>query len=328
MKIRLNFIFILSSAAILFLSGCSASDNPEINSADSNSSSVNSSNDSSVSSSMNSSGDSSSSSSMNSSSYSSVSSSANSSNYSSIASSASFSSSSSSSAGTSSSAASSSSKSSSGSSSSSSAAITLQLDFTYGTTLSGSGNNVYTIWIENSDRSFIQNLYICTKLTNGTLTGTVLPYWHVNVLGKSDTTEVDAVTGATLARQNFTVTKQLKDPAKRQFKIYFETDQSWEVNDWFLKDQPSIVYCASVDLDSGVTSYTLNPIGWTVYEYTNIYYDGASQNANFTGYATSVGALETEMRYITNLKSGSTFGAADTTRSATLTVGNITLTIK
>lgn len=203
----------------------------------------------------------------------------------------------------------------------------LTISFQYGTTpphTGGSGKNVYAIWIENSDRSFIQNLYICTRLTDGSLTGTALPYWKTKVYTDSDcdSTEVNAVTGATAALQDFTVIKSLKDLTKRQFTVYYETDQSYEPNDWFAKNQPAILYSAYIDIDDvSVTSYELTPAGWTADEATIV-----SGNIPFSGL--TFGTFITEMRYITNYKDGSGFGATDTARSATQAVEKITLTIE
>jgi len=162
--------------------------------------------------------------------------------------------------------------------------------------------NIYVIWMENESSSFIQNMFICKKLIYGGLTGTALPYWKVNKYPKSLTSEVDAVTSATVPNQNFTVSATLKDSNIKTFKLYFEIDHSFDQNDWF-SDQPALLYSADINLND--TIFELSPVGWTPNENTE------NQVPN-----TSNGKLESEMRYITNLKSGSTFGAIDSRSSA------------
>jgi hypothetical protein len=195
----------------------------------------------------------------------------------------------------------------------------LQINFQIGTLSPYNGvyyKNIYVAWIKNSSTSFIQNLGVCTKLRGSTLTGTVLPYWKTNIFPSSDTTELDAVTGATMANQDFSLAAQtLKDGSQRKFTVYFETDRSFEANDWFT-DQPALLYSADVDLDSGVTDYTLTPCGWTRNEH----------NGNVTGDdpATLIlGTLQTEIRYITEKKP---FGTADSASAANM-VKNISLKI-
>jgi hypothetical protein len=190
----------------------------------------------------------------------------------------------------------------------------ISVDFECGEALSPSDRpNVYVIWMENESSSFIQNLFICKKLIYGGLTGTALPYWKVNKYPKSVKSEVDAVTSATVPNQNFTVSATLKDNTIKSFKLYFEIDHSFDQNDWF-SDQPALLYSADINLNDSI--FELSPVGWTPNENTE------NQVPN-----TSNGKLESEMRYITNLKSGSTFGAVDS-RSSTKMVKRIGVRIE
>lgn len=194
--------------------------------------------------------------------------------------------------------------------------VTLTVSFQYGESLSPTAyKNIYVIWIENKDSLFLQNLFVCKKLMSGGLTGTVLPYWKLNKYQISLKSEVDAVTSATNANCDFSVKAKLKDNDIRKFTVYFETDRSYEPNDWFA-DQPALLYSAEIDLDNDKTEYELVPFGWTPNENTENIIPG-----------TPTGKVQKEMRYITNLKSGSSFGSADT-RSATRMVRNLTVKIE
>ena len=190
----------------------------------------------------------------------------------------------------------------------------VNVDFECGEALSPSSRpNIYVIWMENESTSFIQNMFICHKLIFGGVTGTALPYWKVNKYPKSSKSEVDAVTSATVPNQNFTVSATLKDSTIKNFKLYFEIDHSFDQNDWF-SDQPALLYSAEINLND--TLFELAPVGWTPNENTE------NQVPN-----TPMGKLESEMRYITNLKDGSSFGQADS-RSSTKMVKKIRVRIE
>lgn len=178
--------------------------------------------------------------------------------------------------------------------------ITFSFVFDFGT-YSGSYKNVYTIWAENSDEGFYYPIYICNRLQGigGALTGTALPYWKINKYPHMKDAEIDAVTGATQQNTNFTVSFNLPVDAPRQFTVYFETDVSYNPNDWFT-DQPAILYSSVVDMDNLQDNYSLSFKGWTANEKTAGVIPGAD-----------IGMLQAELRYITNLKDGSGFGAAD-----------------
>ncbi len=174
---------------------------------------------------------------------------------------------------------------------------------------------IYVIWIENSDTGFLQNIVISKKLIKGGLTGTALPYWKINRYPKSDTAEVDAVTGATRRFQDFSVSARLKNQGIRKFNIYCEVDRSFDANDWFT-NQPALLYTASVNLDKPVNEYELKLCGWTPNEITeNIIPD------------TPKGKLQRELRYIINFKNGNNFGDIDTDRQAANMIKRISLKI-
>jgi hypothetical protein len=192
----------------------------------------------------------------------------------------------------------------------------ITVNFEYGINLSPTAyKNIYVIWIEDTTSNFIQNISICQKLIVGGLTGTALPYWKVNKYPGSQMSEIDAVTSATKANTNFSVSAVLKDNTVRKFVLYFEVDRAYEPNDWF-SDQPALLYSVKIDLDDIKSEYELLPTGWTPNEIT--------QNVIPN---TPKGKLQTEMRYITNLKSGLSFGGADS-RTSTKMVNKITAVIE
>ena len=182
---------------------------------------------------------------------------------------------------------------------------TIVVNFEYGVDLSPiEYKDIYVIWIEDMASGFLQNINVCQKIITGGLTGTVLPYWKINKYPVSLGSEVDAVTSATIANSNFSLSAVLKDNSVRKFVLYFEIDRAFEPNDWF-SDQPALLYSANINLDESPSVYELLPAGWTPNEETQ----NIIQN-------TPMGKLQNEMRYITNLKTGSSFGAADS-QSAT-----------
>ena len=193
---------------------------------------------------------------------------------------------------------------------------TINVNFEYGVDLSPiEYKDIYVIWIEDMASGFLQNINVCQKIITGGLTGTVLPYWKINKYPVSSGSEVDAVTSATIANSNFSLSAVLKDNSVRKFVLYFEIDRAFEPNDWF-SDQPALLYSANINLDESPSVYELFPAGWTPNEETQ----NIIQN-------TPMGKLQYEMRYITNLKTGSSFGAADS-QSATKMVKKITATVE
>ena len=192
----------------------------------------------------------------------------------------------------------------------------ISVNFEYGVNLSPTEyRNIYVIWIEDNASGFIQNITVCQKLITGGLTGTVLPYWKMIKYPLSSRSEVDALSSATIANSNFSVSAILKDSTLRRFVLYFEIDRAYEPNDWFT-DQPALLYSANINLDESSDKFELLPAGWTPNEETQ----NIIQN-------TPMGKLQKEMRYITNHKSGTSFGAADS-RSATKMVKKITATVR
>jgi len=191
---------------------------------------------------------------------------------------------------------------------------TLTLRFEYGEDgTSPDWKNIYVIWMEAP--GFIQNMFVCQKLIKGGLTGTALPYWKVNKYPQSLKTEIDAVTSATIGNLDFTITKVIKDSTLKNVTVNFETDRSFDPNDWF-DNQPAILYSATINLDDTLSNYELLPVGWTPNEDTKNQVDN-----------TPMGQLQNEMRYITHFKNGSGFGNKDP-RGATKMVKKITVNVK
>jgi hypothetical protein len=206
-----------------------------------------------------------------------------------------------------------------------------KLEYTFGTyPASGADKNVYVIWAENSIENFYYPIYICNRLLGigGSLTYTALPYWRVNKYSKMKTTDVDAVTGATKAKQNFSVLFSMPESTPRTFTVYFETDASnyggTNSNDWFA-DQPALLYKADINLDNLQTQYTLVFIGWTSNEYT---VNNENTN-NKIAMDIAFNIFHSEISYITKHRDASStptsdvFGADDSNAQSTLYVGSI-----
>ena len=168
----------------------------------------------------------------------------------------------------------------------------ITLDYTKGSYTSS--KILYSIWLSDENKSFIQYAYICCRLRNkcSGLSGTGLSYWNKNFRNETTKqTEMDAVTGATVKNSDFTISFNIDNTTiPRKFWIYFEVDHSYNSNDWF-EDQPSIVYGVEIDLDNILSEYNLTILGWSGFEY-----------CNFKGNEVSptLGVLQEEIRYITH----------------------------
>lgn len=177
--------------------------------------------------------------------------------------------------------------------------------------------NVFVAWIENPSESFLQNIIVCEKLTNNSLSGDALPFWTLGRYPECQT-EADAMASATKARQDVTVDFTLDSNAPDTFTLYFETDRSSEYNDWFpvptggdnyVSDQPALLYKADIDLNTATDSWTLEFVGWTPNSDTPRIIPMTNGN------------LYTETRYITHHKSGTSFGTVDSVQQSSKMVG-------
>lgn len=202
----------------------------------------------------------------------------------------------------------------------------LALDFEYGEDGASTYRNIYVAWIEDLSGNVIQNLVVCDRLVGigGSLTNTALPFWKTKRYN-AEQVKLDAVTGATKAKQNFTVSANLKDITVDAFKVCFETDRSYDENDWFT-DQPALLYSATVDRNAPKHTYALQLESWTPNEGT------VSTLKDYLG-TISVGSTQTELRFITHskdTKSGSLppFGNPAPDRSSTCFVKSVTLRVE
>jgi hypothetical protein len=187
----------------------------------------------------------------------------------------------------------------------------INVTFEYGENSSPSAwKNIYVIWIEGKSASYIQNIFICQKLITGGLTGTALPYWKKNIYPDLSANDIDGVTSATIANTDFTASVTIEDSSIKEFTLFFEIDRSFDPNDWF-SDQPALLYSAEINLNDNIPEYELQPVGWTPNENTANIIDNTAE-----------GQLQSEMRYITHHKDGSSFGSPDT-NSATKMVKKI-----
>ncbi len=194
-------------------------------------------------------------------------------------------------------------------------------DFVFEQGAAGPYGNVYAAWIESG--SYLQNIVVCERVATEDLTGEVLPYWSMNkrqastdlsLATDSQGNYVDGITAASVFGSDFTKTFTLRDASVRQFRVYFEFDNSSVYNDWFyathasddypayyVEDQPAILYWADVDLDaSAATEFELTLHAWTPNADTPRILPASVTMVN----GTPVG----ETRYITHHKNGADFG--------------------
>ncbi len=100
-------------------------------------------------------------------------------------------------------------------------------------------------------------------------------FLHKLAQQSTNNTAIDAYTGATLT-DNFLLTSQSRNPLPERFRVRLEINQSFDFNDYYSSNrfpddpvysgngysaQPSLVFEAVIDLDSGQTYYPMNVIG-------------------------------------------------------------------
>ncbi len=195
----------------------------------------------------------------------------------------------------------------------------------------GDREKIYTIWISwiddndtsdvSDDLEVFENIYVCTHIRLQDLSGTALPYWQENI--RSQTDNVDAVSGSTIFDGDFTESRTLTD-LPEEFTVWFEIDHSRDGNDWF-SDQPAILYKVVVDQSIEDTVFDSEFIAWTPNEYTE--YGGAYNNIPDMNEAVGVGDIQYETRYITNQRTGDDFNEDLDDEPATDLVGDLYVTL-
>jgi len=153
------------------------------------------------------------------------------------------------------------------------------------------------VWITDTGNQYLQTLYVAESIAKGvfkhgeTSTGkwlpgpirrpAALPVWaHSRGVREDDglfvptlnTPVADAYTGAT-PLNDFVIYSNIEDTSLTAFYVYFEINQTWDWNDYWTNNkypddedyktscQPSLVYRAKVDRESGQDVYDLTVIG-------------------------------------------------------------------
>lgn len=156
-------------------------------------------------------------------------------------------------------------------------------------------------WVETLDGQYLQTLYVTRSVATGffgygELSETewqrdsgpayrpaALPYWfHRNSPNREiyvPTTEnpiPDTYSGAT-PKGSFLLKTHTDNELPRQFRLIMEINQTWDWNRYWTNSkypdnlnyktscQPALVYAVTIDLDSPVEEYYLNPIGHSHY---------------------------------------------------------------
>jgi len=156
----------------------------------------------------------------------------------------------------------------------------------------------FVFWIEDMNENYVQTLFVTKSFATGifghgpvndTLWGTepgvakrpaALPYWWYKCDKKSiesvvpapDNPFVDAYTGAT-PEGSFSLRIKTDKTGTGKFRLFMEINQSWDWNDYWTNNkypddyayksscQPSLIYSVTIDPESTVKEYYLNPIG-------------------------------------------------------------------
>ena len=172
--------------------------------------------------------------------------------------------------------------------------VAMELFFTSGEEFN---HPLMAVWLETVDGEYIQSLYVAESMAKGFFSygdkssgkwqpGVVrrpaaLPYWsHQRGVQEADglyipttTTPLpDAYSGAT-PKGDFTLNTRSDKPLNGKFRVVFEINQSWDWNEYWSNNkypddpeyktssQPSVVYAVTIDPNSDITEYFMNPIG-------------------------------------------------------------------
>jgi len=183
----------------------------------------------------------------------------------------------------------------------------------------------FVLWAEGMDGKYLQTLFI-TKAVGTSIyehgdpssghwePGEIrrpasLPYWaHKRGVKEKDGLYVpsienpmaDAYTGAT-PPGDFNLSARFDKNPPPKFRILFEINQTWDWNEFWTNNkypdddeyktscQPAVVYMATVDMNDGVSAYTMEAIGHSHY-------------AGRTGELfTDLGTLTTALEIVNNL---------------------------
>ncbi len=156
----------------------------------------------------------------------------------------------------------------------------------------------FVFWIEDMDENYLQTLFVTNSFATGifghaplndTLWGTepgvakrpaALPYWWHKcnkeaieiTVPSPEHPYVDAFTGET-PKGSFALKIKTGNIINPKFRLLMEINQPWDWNDYWTNNkfpddyayktscQPSLIYAVTIDPDSKVKEYYLNPIG-------------------------------------------------------------------
>ncbi len=163
------------------------------------------------------------------------------------------------------------------------------------------------IWLEDLNGNFIQTLFVTKYVATGiyghgelesgrwkpepgrAVRPATLPYWShkrgqhtgkIPDLPSPENPVPDAISGATPSADFILQTKS-DQVLPRRFRVLLEINQAWDSNrywtnnkypgdnDYLTSLQPALVYAVTIDLDSGMTEYHLNPVGHSHYSGKN-----------------------------------------------------------
>ena len=160
----------------------------------------------------------------------------------------------------------------------------------------------FVFWTEDMDENYLQTLFVTKSFATGifghgpindTLWGTkpgvakrpaALPYWWHKcnkeaieiTVPSPENPYVDAYTGET-PKGSFALKIKTDNIINKKFRLLMEINQPWDWNDFWTNNkfpedyayktscQPSLIYSVTIDPESNIKEYYLNPIGYGHY---------------------------------------------------------------
>lgn len=156
----------------------------------------------------------------------------------------------------------------------------------------------FAFWVEDMEGNYIETLFATKSIATGifphadggngtwenhqglSLRPSALPVWfhkrdqlneHGNFVPTPKTATPDAITGATPVN-NFHL-KTITKYSGKKFRLFMEINQAWDWNEYWSNNkfpndfayksscQPSLVYAVTIDPNSDMEAYYMNPVG-------------------------------------------------------------------
>ncbi len=158
-------------------------------------------------------------------------------------------------------------------------------------------NPTFAVWIEDMNETLVSTIFVTKSIATGkyghayskdniwlpdsgiSIRPATLPYWlhkqtngNIHSVSPQNPLVPDAVSGAT-PKGSFTIETAVSKQLPNKFRVLLEINQAWDWNEYYTNAeypgnfeyktscQPSVIYAVTIDLQSPIKTYYLQPIG-------------------------------------------------------------------